>query len=110
MLNYKGYTGVIEETDFEEGLIFGCVVDIGDSLTFQGETLDEVRQDFESVIDDYLRLCSQMGKDPDCPFSGKLAYRTTAERHRLITIAAKKKGKSVNAWMDEVLENAVESS
>jgi predicted HicB family RNase H-like nuclease len=108
MLSYKGYTGVIEETDFESGIIFGAVIDISDSLTFQGQTLEEVRQDFENAIDDYLELCEEIGKAPDKPFSGKLAYRTTPERHKMITIAAKKTGKSINAWMDDVLAQATE--
>jgi predicted HicB family RNase H-like nuclease len=108
MLNYKSYTGVIEETDFESGIIFGSIIDISDSLTFQGQTLEEVRKDFEDAVDDYLELCQEMGKDPDKPFSGKLAYRTTSERHRMIAIAAKKAGKSINAWMDDVLAKETE--
>lgn len=109
MLSYKGYTGVVEDTDFENGIIFGSIVDINDSLTFQGHTLEEVRKDFEDAVDDYLDLCQEIGKDPDKPFSGKLAYRTTPERHRMIMIAAKKAGKSINAWMDDVLARETES-
>ena len=108
MLSYKGYTEVVQEVAFESGFIFGSIVDINDSLTFQGQNLEEVRKDFEDAVDDYLDLCREIGKDPDKPFSGKLAYRTTPERHRMITIAAKKAGKSINAWMDDVLARETE--
>ncbi|MEO0935141.1 MAG: toxin-antitoxin system HicB family antitoxin, partial [Cyanobacteria bacterium J06641_2] len=35
-------------------------------------------------------------------------FRTTSEHHRKIFIAASKAGKSINAWMDEVLSIAAE--
>jgi predicted HicB family RNase H-like nuclease len=41
-------------------------------------------------------------------FSGKLPFRTTPERHRKLFIAATTAGKSINAWMDEVLPQAAD--
>jgi predicted HicB family RNase H-like nuclease len=43
------------------------------------------------------------GSLPEKPFSGKLPFRTSTEHHRLIFLAASKAGKSMNAWMDEIL-------
>lgn len=103
MFTYKGYTGFIEEIDVENGMLCGCVLDIKDVITFQGKTIEEVRQEFEASVDDYLDWCEELGQEPDKPFSGKLPFRTTPERHRQIYLAAKKAGKSINAWMDEVL-------
>jgi len=40
-------------------------------------------------------------------YSGKLPYRTTPDIHRKIYLAATKAGKSINAWMDEVLAQKV---
>ncbi|NJP12137.1 MAG: type II toxin-antitoxin system HicB family antitoxin [Leptolyngbyaceae cyanobacterium RU_5_1] len=109
MLNYKGYTGVIE-VDVETGMLSGYVLDIKDVVTFKGKTVEEARQAFQDSVDDYLEFCDELGEEPDKPFSGKLPFRTTPERHRQIFVAAKKAGKSINAWMDEVLAEAVESS
>jgi predicted HicB family RNase H-like nuclease len=102
MLNYKGYVGSIE-IDLESGLLHGRVLDIRDVVTFQGTTVAEARQEFEHSVDDYLDFCAELGQEPDKPFSGKLPFRTSAEHHRLIFLAASKAGKSINAWMDEVL-------
>ncbi|MBD2774681.1 type II toxin-antitoxin system HicB family antitoxin [Iningainema sp. BLCCT55] len=102
MMIYKGYTASIE-VDVEAGILFGRVLDINDVVTFKGKTVDEAREEFHKSVDDYLAFCSELGEEPDKPFSGKLPLRTTPENHRKIFIAAKKSGKSINAWIDEVL-------
>jgi hypothetical protein len=47
-----------------------------------------------------------MGKEPGKPFPGKYLFRTTPEVHRAIYLAASQKGKSINAWTEEVLSEA----
>ena len=96
------------EVDVEAGIIFGRVLDINDVITFKGKTVEEARQEFQKSVDDYLAFCEDLGEEPDKPFSGKLPFRTTPEHHRKIFIAASKAGKSINAWMDEVLSIAAD--
>ena len=107
MMTYKGYTGKVELDD-EVGILFGRVIDITDVITFKGTTVDEIRQAFRDSVDDYLEFCQELGKEPDKPFSGKLPFRTTPERHRKIFLAAKLAGKSINAWMDDTLAEAAQ--
>jgi predicted HicB family RNase H-like nuclease len=102
MLNYQGYVGSIE-VDVESGLLCGRVLDIRDVVTFQGATVAEAIQEFQTSVDDYLDFCEELGQEPEKPFSGKLPFRTSAEHHRMIFLAASKAGKSMNAWMDEIL-------
>ncbi len=109
MMTYKGYTANLE-VDVEAGIIFGRVLDINDVVTFKGKTVEEARQEFHESVDDYLAFCEDLGEEPDKPFSGKLPFRTTPEHHRKIFIAASKAGKSINAWMDEVLSIAADEA
>ncbi|MBF2065283.1 MAG: type II toxin-antitoxin system HicB family antitoxin [Calothrix sp. C42_A2020_038] len=109
MMTYKGYTANLE-VDVEAGIIFGRVLDINDVVTFKGKTVEEARQEFYKSVDDYLAFCEDLGEEPDKPFSGKLPFRTTPEHHRKIFIAASKAGKSINAWMDEVLSVAADNA
>ncbi|WP_200817586.1 type II toxin-antitoxin system HicB family antitoxin [Calothrix rhizosoleniae] len=104
-MTYKGYTASIE-VDVDAGILFGRILDIKDVITFKARTIDEARQEFQNSVDEYLAFCEELGEEPDKPFSGKLPFRTTPENHRRIFIAAKKAGKSINSWMDEVLTNA----
>ena len=109
MFTYKGYTGQVE-VDAEADILFGTVIDINDVVTFQGKTVEEARQEFQNSVDFYLEFCEKLGEEPERPFSGKLPYRTSPETHRKIFIAAKKAGKSINAWMDEVLSEMAEKA
>lgn len=107
MMNYKGYAGQIE-IDEDANVLFGRVLDIRDVITFKGETIAEAKQAFQESVDDYLEFCQEINQEPDKPFSGKLPFRTTPDHHRKLFIAATKAGKSINAWMDEVLITAAE--
>ena len=109
MMTYKGYSASIE-VDLEAEILFGRVLDINDVVTFKAKTIEEARQEFQNSIDDYLEFCKELGQEPDKPFSGKLPFRTTPENHRKIFIAAKKAGKSINNWMDEVLSRAADGA
>ena len=102
ILNYKGYAGDVE-IDSDANVLHGRVLDIRDLITFEGKTVEEIKQAFKDSVDDYLEFCAELGKEADKPYSGKLPFRTTPDHHRLIHIAATKMGKSINAWMDEVL-------
>lgn len=107
LFSYKGYTGKVE-VDAEANVLAGEVLNIRDVVTFEGDTVPEVKQAFRDSVDDYLDFCNGLGRKPNKPFSGKLAYRTTPERHRQIFIAASNRGKSLNAWIDDTLAIAAE--
>ncbi len=107
MLTYKGYIAKVEvDTDAE--VIHGRVVNVDDILTFQGSNVTELKQSFHKSVDDYITFCLEQGKEPSKPFSGKLPFRTTPEIHRSMYMAAHKRGKSINSWMEEVLKHAAE--
>ena len=102
IITYKGYTGKVE-IDIDSGFLHGRILDINDVITFQGKTIEEIKQDFQDGVDDYLEFCADLGREPDRFYSGNLPFRTTPDHHRLISLAAKQADKSINAWMDEVL-------
>jgi predicted HicB family RNase H-like nuclease len=105
MKPYKGYTGNVTFDD--EALVFhGEVVGLRDVITFQAQTAEGLVQAFHDSVDDYLAWCAEGGVEPERPYSGRLAFRTTPEHHRLISEAAARQAKSINQWMDEALADA----
>jgi len=109
MMTYKGYSGQVEFDD-EADILHGRVIGIKDVITFEGRTVDDIRVAFHDSVDDYLEFCQELGQEPDKPFSGKLPFRTSPERHRRIYLAAKKAGESINSWMDDVLSEAADEA
>lgn len=105
MLTHKGCVGRVE-FDEQAGLFHGEVLDLKDVITFQGRSVDELRQAFCDSVDDYLEFCSQRGEDPDKPFSGRLMLRLPPSLHRQAYVRAQQAGKSLNQWISERLSEA----
>ena len=105
MMEYKGYIGKIEFDD-EAAIFHGEVINTRDVITFQGESVAELKKAFRTSVDDYLTFCKQRGEVPDKPFSGQFVTRISPELHRQVNVAAALSGKSLNAWVSEQLQSA----
>src|SRR5438067_1094567 len=105
MMEYKRYIGRVEFDD-EADIFHGEVINTRDVITFQGHSVAELRQAFRDSIDDYLAFCKERGEDPDKPFSGQFVVRIRPNLHRQLSLAAAAAGKSLNAWVEEQLQQA----
>ena len=105
MLEYKGYRGHVE-FDEEADVFHGEVVDTRDVITFEGRSVEELREAFRESVDDYLEFCATRGEEPDKPFSGRLMVRIPSRLHRTLYTQAKQSGKSLNELITEKLEHA----
>jgi predicted HicB family RNase H-like nuclease len=99
---YRGYAGSIEFDD-EDVVFHGRILGIRDIVTFETENADELVKAFHGSVDDYLAFCDERGVEPQKPYSGKLALRTTPEIHALLSRAALSDGKSINQWISDTL-------
>lgn len=102
MMEYKGYVGCVTFDD-EADIFHGEVVNTRDVITFQGMSVEQIREAFHESIDEYLEWCRERNKTPDKPFSGKLVVRIPPSLHRSIFISAKQEGKSLNRWIEDHL-------
>ena len=89
-MEYKGYSARVEFDD-EANIFHGEIINVRDVVTFEGETVDELRQAFKDSVDDYLEYCAQRGEDPEKPYSGRFVVRVEPELHKQIAIEARKK-------------------
>ena len=105
-LQYKEYVGRFDY-DPEADIFHGEVINLRDVLTFQGRSIDELKQALEDSVEDYLDFCREEGIAPAKPFSGKLHLRLGPELHRAAAGAAAVSGKSLNAWIAGVLTDQV---
>jgi predicted HicB family RNase H-like nuclease len=105
-MKYKGYTGVAEFDD-EAGVIFGHVIGLRDTITFQGESVAEVTQAFRDSVDDYLEFCESRGESPEKAFSGNFVLRIKPELHRLLSSTAEQQSVSLNWLIENMLWTAV---
>ncbi|MBW3535901.1 MAG: type II toxin-antitoxin system HicB family antitoxin [Gemmatimonadetes bacterium] len=105
MIEYKGYTGVLEYDPSIEALT-GHVIDIKGEIYFEGRSVDEAKASMRQAIDHYLAACEKRGIEPDRPYSGKIMLRTDPAVHRAVAIAAARERRSMNEWAEEKLAEA----
>ncbi|MFH1933546.1 MAG: type II toxin-antitoxin system HicB family antitoxin [Pseudomonadota bacterium] len=105
-MEYKGYFAKVEFDD-EANIFHGEVINLRDVVTFQGETVYELRKAFHDSVDDYLEFCAARGEEPEKPYSGKFVVRVEPELHKTIAIQARKNGKSLNSWVHDTLSKVV---
>jgi len=107
-MTYKGYFAKIN-FDERDSLFWGKVIGINDSITFEGETVSQLTEDFHNAIDHYLADCKKERRTPDKPHSGKLTLRISPGIHAEIATAAANAGKSLNKWVADTLDQIVHS-
>jgi predicted HicB family RNase H-like nuclease len=79
-------------------------------ISFHGETVSEVRHEFETAIEDFLSDGQAQGIKPEKPASGKLMLRVPPQVHGAALVAAEAAGKSLNQWATEVIQSATIAS
>ncbi len=106
VLEYKGFKAHLDFSA-DDGVFFGRLVGIEDVVTFEGTTVTKLKKSFKEAVDFHIEVCEKTGKDLKKPYSGKVFLRVPAELHSRIAEIAGAKGKSINEWGTEVLEDAV---
>lgn len=109
-LTYKGFIGSIEISE-EDNCLYGRVLDLPENtlVSYEGETISELREDFHEAVDDYLILCEEEGIEPRKSYSGSLNVRLTPDIHSRVATLAKKAGISINAFIRKAVENQIAS-
>lgn len=107
-MSYKGYIGSIEVCE-EENCLYGKVLALPHDtmITYEGETVEELRNDFHGVVDDYIAMCEAEGIEPRKSYSGALNVRISPEAHRKIAMLSKQAGISINAFIRNAVDRQI---
>lgn len=106
LMNYKGFYGTIE-FDLESGVLFGKIECINDLVTYEAESIRDLKVAFEDAVNDYIETCEAIGKSPDKPMSGSFNIRIGQKLHKDVYIAATNIGTSINDYIKMSLETSV---
>ena len=110
VLTYKGYCGSIEFS-LEDNCLYGSLIGLENgAMTYEGDTLNELKTRFEETVDIYLEHCQECGIEPQKPFSGLFCVRLSSSLHQMITVKAEEKGISVNRFIKQALEHELHLS
>lgn len=104
---YKGYTGSIEFS-LEDDVLFGHVQGINSLISYEGETLADLKKDFEETIDFYLDNCKENNEEPEKPFKGSLNIRIPNKLHEKLAQYALSEKVSLNKEISDILATGIE--
>jgi predicted RNase H-like HicB family nuclease len=65
-LSYKNYNGTMEYS-WEDRCLFGTVAGIKSLISYEGNSISELEQDFRNAIDEYLEDCNDRGVQAELP-------------------------------------------
>lgn len=101
-MTYNGFIGSVDY-DIDDEILFGKILHVNDTVTFESTTITGLKNEFKSAVDDYLATCQQIGKEPQKSFKGSFNIRLGESLHRKVAIAAAKQDITINDY----IKNAV---
>ena len=106
-LRYKGYSGTVEYEE-NDHILTGKVLGLKHTLIlYEGDSVENLKKDFEEAVDDYLETCKAEGKAPEKPYNGKLLLRMTSQLHSEAADKASSLGISLNEFINRAVAAAI---
>ncbi len=108
LLEYKGYSGTVEYSS-EDNILFGKVIGIKSLVSYEGQSVDELRADFEGAVDEYLESCREQNIEPEKTYKGSLNVRISPEAHRKAVLIAFSENISLNQFIENSVNEKIAS-
>jgi predicted HicB family RNase H-like nuclease len=109
MENHLKYLDYVASVEFsaEDEVFYGKVLGIADLISFEGQSVRELKKAFKEAVDDYLEYCRRKKKNPAKTYKGSFNIRLSAELHRLAAIRASSRHLSLNEYVNHAISYAV---
>lgn len=98
VIEHKGYLGSVEFSS-EDGVFFGKILGLNDLVTFEGESVSELKTSFIEAVEDYLETCKEIGKAPEKTYKGTFNVRVPSEIHKQAVLQATTKNMTLNEFV-----------
>ena len=101
-MEYKGYIGKISYST-EDEVFYGTIHGINDLITFEGDSVNELKKAFHESVDEYLEMCERLQKAPEKAYKGQFNVRIDPELHKAIALKATLLNISLNQYVEIAL-------
>lgn len=108
VMEYKSYQGTVEYSP-EDDILFGKVLGIRSLISYHGQSVKELRKDFESAVDEYLALCAENGTNPEKSYRGCFNVRIDPTLHKEAYLIAQAHHISLNQFVETSVKNQIAS-
>ena len=108
IMKYKGYWAEINYSD-EDRCFYGKIEELANELILiEGDTVEELRKDFENAVDDYIDDCKKHNKEPKKQYKGNFNVRIEPNLHKEAIILAKSLAISLNQFVASAIKDKIE--
>jgi len=107
VLTYKGFIGSVHFSA-ADNVFFGKLEGINDLVTFEGETVQELKNAFCYMVDEHIKDCEAENIPVEKSYKGSFNIRLTPDLHRRAAIYAKLHGITLNSFVKESIESRLE--
>lgn len=104
---YKEYIATLHYSA-EDEVFYGMVEGINDLVSFEGKSVDELKDSFAEAIEDYIENCKSAGREPERTFKGSFNIRITPELHKKAFETAKRRMISLNRLVQKAIEREID--
>lgn len=108
-IEYKDYIGTVNYSS-DDKCFYGKIATIDDLITFQADNVKDLEQEFKNSVDDYIKTCKEIGRNPQKTYKGSFNLRIDANLHKKIHNLALKENLSINAFIGKTLRNTVKEN
>jgi predicted HicB family RNase H-like nuclease len=106
IIKYKDYSAVLHFSSDDE-VFYGKTIGINDPVTFEGQSVSELKKAFKEAIEDYLLTCKELNKTPEKTYKGSFNVRASTNLHREAAYAALQKNVTMNDFIKGAITYAV---
>ena len=103
LLKYKGFIGSVKFAA-EDDVFYGKIEGVNDLITFEGESVQELKSAFQSMVDEHIKDCEIENKPLKKSYTGSLNIRLTPKIHHKAAEKAIIEGITLN----QLIKNAIE--
>lgn len=106
VFKYKNFIGSIEVST-QDKCLYGSVLYVNDLVTYEAKTVDTLEKEFRKAVDDYLKTCKTLGREPLKSFNGTLNVRIGSALHKEAAEYAALHDMSINECIKNAVQNQV---
>jgi len=107
-LKYKNFIATVKYSAEDEAFI-GRMEGINSVVSFEGQSVQELKDAFRDAVEDYLDFCKRKGiTEVRRTYNGVLNIRIPSDIHGRVAMRAKSQGTSVNAFIRDSIERRLE--
>ncbi|GHS95957.1 hypothetical protein FACS189421_00150 [Bacteroidia bacterium] len=104
ILKYKNFIAVVHYSAEDEAFI-GRIEGIDSVVSFEGQSVEELKSAFKDAVESYLVFCRRKGIiDYQKTYTGVLNVRLNSDLHRKSALAAKIQDTTLNGFIKKAVE------